>query len=174
MRRLRIVRRGAILLAAGCVSILAVVLGGSAEASPARAVAADTRTDLEWQALDDVNQARTTRGLAPLAADDMLVELARERSADMATRGYFSHYDANGSPIYVQLLDEHNIWFGHAGENLAWNVYGDDVSARTAVDGWIASPPHAANLFSGDYDKAGLGVVSVDGKKYYTLIFLGE
>ena len=33
---------------------------------------------------------------------------------------------------------------------------------------------HAANLFSRDYDRAGIGVVSADAQKYVTLLFIGD
>jgi uncharacterized protein YkwD len=132
-----------------------------------------TREDLEVQAIVGVNNARGTHGLAPLYSDARLGTLARQRSLDMAQHHYFSHYAADGSAYYVQLLDSNGIPFSYAGENLAWNTYDDPVSAQNAVSGWIASPSHAANLFCGQYTSAGIGVVSIDGKKYYTLIFLG-
>jgi uncharacterized protein YkwD len=173
MQRRPSVRGGLAALLVSAVALLCLPLG-LAVAAPAPAIPApSTRDDLEIQAIVDVNGARQAHGLAPLRADAQLGALARERSLDMAQHDYFSHYAADGSAYYVQLLDANGIPFTYAGENLAWNTYGDEVSAQTAVNGWIASPSHAANLFCPQYTSAGIGVVSVGGKKFYTLIFLG-
>ncbi len=168
-------RRGLVLLLGVFIAALSALSPSLVLAKPmVEAPNLSARDDLEVQTILDVNAARMARGLAPLYADASLGELARERSFDMAAHNYFSHYAPDGTAFYVRLLDDSHIAYTYAGENLAWNTYGDDVSAQTAVNGWIASPPHAENLFSADYTRAGIGVVSIAGKKYFTLIFVGD
>ena len=168
-------RTGLIVLIAALLALAALAWGGAAVAAPDSTIAAlDIRADLEQQTFDDINEARQQRGVAALNADSELGNLARERSQDMALNHYFSHYAADGSLIFVRLLDADNVPFLKAGENLAWNTYSDDVSAQVAVDGWKASPAHARNLYDSAYSRAGLGAVNADGKKYYTIIFVGD
>ena len=156
------------------IALLTTAGGGVASAEhSAKGPSLSPRSSIELQTIIDVNNARAARGLGQLYADPTLGSLARERSTDMAANNYFSHYAPDGSAFYVQLLDSNHVQFQFAGENLAWSTYGDDVSAQTAVDGWIASPAHAENLFNGRYSRAGIGVVSADGKKYFTMIFVG-
>src|SRR5205085_1377516 len=52
---------------------------------------AQPQPELEAQMLELINQERASAGLAPLAADPELTEVARRHSADMFARGYFSH-----------------------------------------------------------------------------------
>ena len=56
--------------------------------APGQAVAL---SDLESQMWEAINGERANAGLPLLAIDGRLVGLARERSNDMMTRGYFSH-----------------------------------------------------------------------------------
>ena len=171
-RRLLSLRGLAVLFTS--IALLAALGGGAASAaSVASGPSLAPRVAIELQTIIDVNNARAARGVGALYSDPQLGTLARERSMDMASHNYFSHYAPDGSAYYVHLLDVSNVAFQYAGENLAWSTYSDDMSARTAVDGWIASPAHAENLFNSNYSRAGIGVVSADGKKYFTMIFVG-
>src|SRR5688572_22651649 len=80
--------------------VLSIQPGGisGAVASIRRGLSADSgqltqlgapREDLELPAIEAVNGARMARGLAPVAADGMLGQVARSRSQDMAVRHYF-------------------------------------------------------------------------------------
>lgn len=58
-----------------------------------------------------------------------------------------------------------------AGENVAYNQ-GYSDPATIAVQGWLKSPGHLANI-KGNYDKTGIGVASNSkGAIYFTQIFL--
>jgi uncharacterized protein YkwD len=160
----------------GVVASLALLASGwttSVGAAPTAGGAAQARGDLELQLILEVNRARAGRGLGPLLADGALGEVARERSWEIVNSGRFSHYGADGSLRFVALLDQHGIPFDAAGENLDWNTAADADGPRVAVDVWANSPAHAANLFGAQFSMAGLGVVSVDGRTYYTLIVKG-
>jgi uncharacterized protein YkwD len=45
--------------------------------------------------------------------------------------------------------------------------------ARVAVDGWMKSPGHRANILDPSYDKSGIGVALVGGQAYATQVFFG-
>jgi uncharacterized protein YkwD len=119
-----------------------------------------------------VNQVRAEHGLSPLAEDGGLDALAGERSADMAARGYFSHTTPEGLDVFA-LMDQRGIGFSMAGENLAWNTHGDAQAAPYALQGFLNSPPHRANLLNPAFSQIGVGVARDGGKVYFTLVFVG-
>src|SRR5688500_6591222 len=91
----RALARGLTGLAAGAM-LLRAAPAAADDASPgptevAGAIATRDGDQGEAQVVSLVNALRIEHGLAPLERDATLSELARERSADMARRGYFSH-----------------------------------------------------------------------------------
>ena len=58
-----------------------------------------TMNDRETAMLEGINAQRTAAGLPPLRFEPSLVELARARSVDMATRDYFSHTTPEGKQV---------------------------------------------------------------------------
>lgn len=128
----------------------------------------------ELQALAGVNALREQRGMPPLKADAALVEIARIRSRDMASKHYFGHNPPDGCN-YACILDNRGVPYAYAGENIAWNNWGWEQTASVAVDMWRNSPPHLGNILNCHYERAGLGAVkSSDGRVYYTMIFEGN
>ena len=175
MNLLRGVGGWATLLAAAVLALLSVAWSSSHSGEDApRSLTLSVREDLELQTILDVNAARAGRGLPSLAAESSLGEIARERSTDMAALGYFSHYAPDGSAIYISLLDQKQIPWLFAGENLARREFAGDNVAQVTVENWTNSPPHAAHLFSASYNRAGIGVVEAGTETYFTLIFVGE
>jgi uncharacterized protein YkwD len=128
----------------------------------------------EIETYGGINAIRASRGLPPLQSDARLVEIARMRSRDMASRNYFSHNPPNGCN-FVCLMDSHGVPHSWAGENIAWNNWGWKDTAKKAVEMWRNSPPHMENILNCHYTKFGTGVAkSPDGKIYYTMIFEGD
>ncbi len=100
-----------------------------------------------------INQARAQVGLSPLRSDTLLQQAAREHSADMYKRHYFSHRTPppdNKTP-YDRL---HDLRFHYvtAGENLA---FAPDVDQ--AFDSLMKSPDHRANILNPDFRCVGIG-----------------
>ncbi|HYW26512.1 MAG TPA: CAP domain-containing protein [Terriglobales bacterium] len=98
-----------------------------------------------------INQARAQVGLSPLHADPLLQQAAREHSADMYKRHYFSHNTPDGKTPYDRL---HDLRFHYvtAGENLAFAA---DVDQ--AFDSLMKSPDHRANILNPDFRCVGIG-----------------
>jgi uncharacterized protein YkwD len=120
-----------------------------------------------------VNNERIAAGLAPLQVDAGLVAVARERSLDMASQGYFSHTSPNGTTAF-SLLDAYGIPYTWAGENLARNNYPDDQSVAIAMRDWMASQGHRDNMLNVHYTFIGVGaVIDSSGIKYFTVVFTG-
>jgi uncharacterized protein YkwD len=111
-----------------------------------------------------VNQERTLRGLKPLTFDPSLRDLARDYSADMFRRGYFSHYTPDTPPLSpFDRMEAAEIAFLSAGENLALAP-----TTSLAMQGLMNSPGHRANILSEHFGKIGIGVMDggIYGKMY--------
>jgi uncharacterized protein YkwD len=124
----------------------------------------------EWRMLSVLNDERMRNGLAPLAPDDTLANVARWRSDDMASRNYFSH-DIGGYLVFSVLRDT-GYSYRTAGENLAYNYYTEDRSVSEAHAALLRSPSHRENMLRPDFTHAGIGVAVVaDGRRIYTQLF---
>jgi uncharacterized protein YkwD len=121
-----------------------------------------------------INAIRGAAGLPALQPDAALVRVARERSADMAAKGYFSHDPPDGCN-YACIMRAEGVANAWGGENIAWNNWPWSRSAQVAIDMWHNSPPHMENILNCHYTRFGAGVVQAeDGNVYYTMIFEGN
>ena len=111
------------------------------------------RPDMERQMLDLVNQERAANGLPSLAPDPELTEVARQHSADMFARGYFSHDSLDGRTPFDRMRDA-NIRFLIAGENLALAP-----TLSLAHTGLMNSPGHRANILRPQFGRVGIGIM---------------
>ena len=98
-----------------------------------------------------INQARAQVGLSPLRSDTLLQQAARDHSADMYKRHYFSHRTPDGKTPYDRL---HDLRFHYvtAGENLAFAADVDQAFASL-----MQSPDHRANILNPDFRCVGIG-----------------
>ena len=122
--------------------------------------------------VEQVNQIRLNAGLPPLAEDATLDMLASSRSADMASRNYFSHTTPEGITIFNQI-QQIGLSYHLAGENLAYNYGGERDAVSIAMNGFVNSAPHLANLLNAQYTAIGVGTAQSGGRIYFTLVFLG-
>lgn len=111
------------------------------------------RTALESEMLELINIERSKYGLRMLTADTSLTFAARQHSADMFTRGYFSHDTPDGINPF-QRLHKLNISYLYAGENLAMAP-----TVVKAHDGLMKSPGHRANILNPSYGRVGIGIL---------------
>jgi hypothetical protein len=102
--------------------------------------------------LSDTNAARINSGQAPLKLNDKLDAAAQAKADDMATRDYWSHFTPDGSPPWV-FATRQGYTYQRLGENLATG-FNDE---QTTINGWMASPPHRANLLDSKFRDVGFG-----------------
>lgn len=88
---------------------------------------------------------------APLVWSDKLERTGQLHAADMAAHGYFSHDGRDGSKPAGRATRAGYAWRA-VGENIA----AGQTSAETAVQAWIDSPPHCANLMGPQYTEMGV------------------
>src|SRR4051812_4694001 len=104
----------------------------------------------------DLNGFRRANGLAPMQANASLTSLAKTHAADMARRQSMDHAG----------FFEVRAPRGAAGENVAYGC--GDMSC--AIQKWIDSGPHRANMLRPDFRRYGLGsAVAASGQRYWAL-----
>ncbi|HEX8707226.1 MAG TPA: CvpA family protein [Pyrinomonadaceae bacterium] len=116
---------------------------------------ADTQPlpELEAEMLNLVNQERARAGLAPLAPDPELTEVARRHSSDMFARGYFAHMTPEGRSPFDRMR-EAGVGYRAAGENLALAP-----TLAMAHTGLMNSPGHRANILRPQFGRLGIGIM---------------
>jgi uncharacterized protein (TIGR03000 family) len=120
----------------------------------------------EQELLDLTNKERTNAGLQPLKADGKLFDAARAHSANMAKQDSLNHTLDDKGPA-ERLSDVGYRSFGW-GENIA---YGQRTPGQ-AIETWMNSPGHRANILNDSFTELGLGIVANDGGVlYYTQVF---
>lgn len=125
--------------------------------------------ELEGQVLAAINDVRRERGLRELRLNPFLANAATQHSLSMAEHGLFQHASADGSPWWKRDLavyprGKYRFW--SVGENMAYAA--PKMTARLAIELWLASPSHRANMLSPRWREVGLGAVrAVPGSGVY-------
>jgi uncharacterized protein YkwD len=114
---------------------------------------APPRPELEATMLELINRERIANGLAPLAADPEMTEVARLHSADMFARSYFSHNTPEGKTPFERMKDR-DVRYRTAGENLALAP-----TLQIAHTGLMNSPGHRANILQPRFGRVGIGIL---------------
>jgi uncharacterized protein YkwD len=112
-----------------------------------------------------VNRVRVQHGLPPLVPSEVLVETARAHSEDMLRRNFFDHQDPRGRKPADRVTSAGVSWT-RVTENLAMNS-GQDDPVASAVEGWMDSPGHRANVLDPAVTHTGVGIAE-DGEGGYT------
>lgn len=123
------------------------------------------------EALDLVNAARAVARqcgdhgffpvAAPLAWNTKLYNAALGHSDNMANLNFFSHTGQDGSSAGDRI----------SAQDYNWNSYNENIAAgqatvEIAVQAWIDSPGHCANIMSQSIDEMGLGHVYLSTSQY--------
>ncbi len=135
---------------------------GAAPASARVRDHASAMQALQAGVLTEINATRWGHGLGPLRLSSALSAAARQHSVEMATRGYFSHTSSNGTSFDRRVaryypMGRNSYW--SVGENLLWSS--PDVDAGGALDMWMNSPEHRANILSARWRQIGISAVHV-------------
>ncbi len=123
----------------------------------------------EKEVFDLINKQRTNNGLQTLRVDKEVQRVARIKAEDMVANNYFSHNSPTyGSPF--DMLKSFKISYRTAGENIAANS-----SSSGAVNSWMNSSGHKANIINGNFNYTGIGVVSSSKYgKIFVQMFIGK
>jgi uncharacterized protein YkwD len=140
-----------LVLVASLGAVLATGVGSATQPAP---VQASTATTMQSELLGWINNARASRGLAPLRLLSSLSSFAASRAAHMASTGALSHPSCLGCSLTSWSIQ----WYT-CGEDIAetWYPWGDQA-AQSIYNGWKNSSGHWAILMSSTYNYIGIGV----------------
>jgi uncharacterized protein YkwD len=121
-------------------------------------------------ALNQINAARASYGLAPLVLDPAISAVAYAHAADMMANNYFSHTSLDGT-TYKQRLTNGGISYGYSGENQCWLSGGGGVQptldwchAAFWAEPYPGDGNHKANILNPNFRRVGVGI-AVGGSK---------
>lgn len=128
-----------------------------------------TLTADEQEVFNLINAQRTKQGLSALKIDSETQRVAKIKAQDMVDSNYFSHNSPTyGSPF--DMLKSFKISYKTAGENIAGNS-----SNSGAVNAWMNSSGHKANILNSSFNHTGIGVVKSNKYgKIFVQIFIGK
>lgn len=130
----------------------------------------DLREGFEFLLFELTNSARIQRELPLLKWDEATRDTARKHSKDMADNQYFSHTNLEGQSPFDRM-NEDNISFWVAGENLAYGQY----SSIFAHEGLMNSLGHRENIVKPDFGYLGVGTAfNADNQPYFTANFFNR
>ena len=112
-----------------------------------------------------INDYRVSQGLIALQVVNHISYKSQEHNEYMIDKNVVNHdYFEQRSNNIIHVLGAERV-----GENIAYNY----VTAESAMQAWMNSPGHKANLL-GDYTHFGVSVTvdPLTGRKYYTNMFM--
>jgi uncharacterized protein YkwD len=134
---------------------------------------APTLDAFEAEVLARTNQFRQDNGISPLTANAKLSQAAETHSQNMANLDFFSHTGQDGSSA-----GDRAIAAGYESSFVGENIGAGYSTPATAVQGWINSPGHRANLLNASYTQLGVGYVflaedtgNANWNHYWTQVF---
>lgn len=126
--------------------------------------------EMEAVVYDRINEIRQQEGLNTLQPNGALGEVARQYSQRMAEEDFFDHISPTGDAP-AERVSEANILYSVVGENLFTSTNAPDP-ASLAVQSWMDSPGHRANIVRSSFTETGIGVWQRDSTFYFTQLFM--
>ena len=120
----------------------------------------------EWEILRLTNIERYKVGSVPLTMVDLLQDAADIRAKELVTDYRYDHLRPDGSRFNT-AIDSSFVKNRTCGEN----AFQGKLTPSQALDGWMKSPGHRANILKAEYCYFGSGVHLVRGYKYLIQLF---
>jgi uncharacterized protein YkwD len=128
--------------------------------------------EIELRAFEQTNLVRIKNGLPAFVWDDDMSRIARNHSESMSRLGFFSHVTPDGKRLPDRARAIGVRHYSVLGENIAYNQGYEDPGAL-AVERWMQSPKHRANILSSEFRAMAIGsYVAPDGSVYLTQTFI--
>jgi uncharacterized protein YkwD len=151
-------------LAALVAIVVALCLLVAPAAVPARSGHTVGLSALDLGVLDRLNEIRAAHGLGAVRLSSRLTEAAAEHSEEMGLDGYFEHASEDGTAFWRRigrLYGSEGFGFWSVGENLLWSS--QSVAPGRALELWMNSPEHRANILTARWREIGIAAVHVRG-----------
>jgi uncharacterized protein YkwD len=102
-----------------------------------------------------INQYRAANtSCGPLTLNAKITQAAQLHAVDMLENDFFDHTGSDGAPLGVRL-DRQDYNWSTAAENIAAGY----TTAQEAVNGWLTSSGHLANIENCTFTETGVGYV---------------
>ena len=123
---------------------------------------AQSSTVTSSRIIELTNNARVEQSLPVLVRSSVLDQSAMMKAQDMLAKNYFAHDSPVDGAKPWEWFKAAGYNYTFAGENLAMNF----SEAEEAVNAWLDSPSHQANIMNNNYDEIGVAVVvgEIDGQ----------
>jgi uncharacterized protein YkwD len=147
-----------IALAVALVAVLGAFVAPHASSSQANNRV--TLSSLESGVLQQLNKIRVQHGLVPLKLNARLTAAATQHSREMGADGYFQHNSNDGMLFWKRIghwYASSGYGYWSVGENLLWSS--PDVDPAGAMQLWMNSPEHRANILSARWREIGVSAV---------------
>jgi uncharacterized protein YkwD len=133
----------------------------SAGSASAESTATSLASQYEQQVLTEINAARKSAGCGALRYDSRLAKASRAHSEDMAEHNYFDHTAPNGSTPWDRAKAA-----GYD-QPSAENIAAGQHTPHDAVQAWLHSSGHRANIMNCDSHATGIGFARGGSYGYY-------
>lgn len=126
---------------------------------------------LQAEALKAVNAERAQHGLRALKFSRTLDKAAQGAACDNANRREISHVSSDGSRLRDRL---HRV--GYRFRSAAENTGRGFRSGTSAVQWWMNSPKHKANILMGSVNEIGIGIAlsAAPDNKLHWILNMGD
>jgi uncharacterized protein YkwD len=114
----------------------------------------------EQALLDLTNADRVANGDDPLQFDPALLPIARERAESQLGTPSLSHYDDSGQLVFAELLQDSNVPYELAGENLARATQADSQITNRIEQALMQSPLHRKNILEKTFTRVAIGAAT--------------
>ena len=143
------------LLAAAALAPTSVAASAQSPASGAQ-----RQTGLAAALVTTINDVRREHGLKPLATAAKLSKAATQHTREMGVDGYFEHESFDSTPFWKRIARWYpsknwSLW--SVGENLVYSS--PSLTASDAVEMWMDSPEHRANVLSRSWREIGISAI---------------
>jgi uncharacterized protein YkwD len=154
-------------LAAACAAALtcAAALGApTAHAATSCGAAADqvpmatTIAQANAATICLINNERQVRGLVNLTSNQALFDGANRHTRDMVARHFLSHTGSDGSTPLSRLKPYYTGFSSWSVGEIIYSGIGSSGTPRKAVNWWMTSPNHKAQILTAGYRNIGAAV----------------
>ncbi|CAB4703771.1 unannotated protein [freshwater metagenome] len=148
---------------ASLFAVAAIAVGVWVSTAAATPTTLSIPAGLNPAVLNALNDVRAAHNLTPLTLNAELSRAATKHSQEMLVRGYFSHNSPDGSSYWKRIAawykqGAYSSW--SVGENILFSS--PEVDATHAVQWWMQSPGHRANILSAEWRQIGIAAIHAD------------
>jgi uncharacterized protein YkwD len=140
----------------------------------ATALAQETNPDFVQRVIELTNAQRIANGLPALRVSGLLLQSAQSHAEDQSRRNYIAHNTPEGQAPRDRMLAVGYDPNAFVGENI-YNWWGDPMKIlpEAAVDWWMNSPGHRANILDPRFTEIGVGlaITAANGMHIYVQNF---